>query len=306
MVSTPILSSLYSMADQFIGFIPTLVAIIILLIVGLIVGKAVGKIGAKFLDKIGLDDLINKTIIGDMIKRTGGNVVSFFDVTIRWFIYLIFAILIIDLLQVQVVADFIASLVLYIPIILAAIITLLIGLLIVDFLADLVRNVLIATGIDEKIESTPMGATITASGMKTSSIVSGIVRIFGYLIFILAALNILKLTIIANLVQDVINYLPHLFVGLLILIIGLLAIDFFADYIANIMKGMTVEHADILVPAFRGILSLVVMLLALDAMLIDTGIFYLFIGPLAWGLAVVIAFKWGIKDAIVAYAREKK
>jgi hypothetical protein len=306
MASTPILDSLYGLADQFIAFVPTLVAIIVLLILGLIVGKAVGKIGAKFLDKIGLDDLINKTIIGDMIKRTGGHIVDFFDVAIRWFIYLIFAIIIIDLLNIQVVADFIASLVLYIPIILAAIITLLIGLLIVDFLADLVRNVLIATGIDDKVESTPMGATITASGMKTSSIVSGIVRVFGYLIFILAALNILKLTIIANLVQDVINYLPNLFVGLLILIIGLLAIDFFADYIANIMKGMTVEHADILVPAFRGILSLVVMLLALDAMLIDTGIFYLFIGPLAWGLAVVIAFKWGIKDAIVAYAREKK
>jgi len=294
------------MVDQIIAFAPTLIAIIILLIVGLVVGKAIGKIGAKFLDKIGLDDLINKTIIGDMIKRTGGHVVDFFDVSIRWFIYLIFAIVIIDLLNIQIVADFIASLVLYIPIILAAMITLIIGLLIVDFLADLVRNVVIGMGIDDKVESTPMGATITASGMKTSSIVSGIVRVFGYLIFILAALNILKLTIIANLVQDVINYLPNLFVGLLILIVGLLAIDFFADYIANIMKGMSVEHADILVPAFRGILSLVVMLLALDAMLIDTGIFYLFIGPLAWGLAVVVAFKWGIKDAIVAYAREKK
>jgi hypothetical protein len=48
------------------------------------------------------------------------------------------------------------------------------------------------------------------------------------------------------------------------------------------------------------------MLLALDAMLIDTGIFYLLIGPLAWGIAVVVAFKWGIKEAIVAYARERK
>ncbi|MBC7086787.1 MAG: hypothetical protein H5T43_10630 [Methanomethylovorans sp.] len=306
MVATPILDSLYEIVDNFIAFIPTLIAIIVLLIVGYIVGRAGGKIGSKFLDRIGLDDLLKKTIIGDMITKTGGNIVDFFDAAIKWFIYLIFAIVIIDLLNVQVVADFIASLILYIPIILAAIITLIIGLLVVDFLGDRIRNIVIATGIDEKVESTPIGATITASGMKTSSIVSGIFRIFGYLIFILAALNILKLTIIASLVQDAINYLPHLFVGLLILIIGLIAIDFFADYIANIMKGMTVEHADVLVPAFRGILSLVVMLLALDAMLIDTSIFYAFIGPLAWGLAVVIAFKWGIKEALVAYAREKK
>jgi hypothetical protein len=306
MVATPIISSLYGMVDKFIAFIPTLVAIIVLLIVGLILGKAVGKIGAKFLDKIGVDDLVNKTIIGDMIKRTGGNIVNFFDAAIRWFIYLVFGILIIDLLRVQVVADFIASIVLYIPIILSAIVTLLIGLLVVDFLADLIRNIVIATGIDEKVESTPMGTTIAASGMKTSVIVAGIFKIFGYLVFILAALNILKLTIIANLIQDVINYLPNLFAGVLILIIGLLAIDFFADYLGNVMKGMKVENADIWVPAFRGVLSLVVMLLALDTMLIDTGIFYLLIGPLAWGIAVVVAFKWGIKEAIVAYARERK
>ena len=305
-MASPILDSVYTMADQIIAFIPTLLAVILLLIVGLIVGKALGKIGAKVLDRIGLDDLLDKTIIGNMIKKTGGSIVGFFDVVIRWFIYLIFAIIIIDLLKIQVVADFIASIILYIPVILSAFVTLLIGLLVVDFLADLIRNVLMATGIDDKLENTPLGTTIKASGMKISGIMSGIFRVFGYLVFIVAALNILNLTMIAQLIESMINYLPNLFAGVLILIIGLLAIDFFADYIGNVMKGMNVENADIWVPAFRGILSLVVMLLALDAMLIDTGIFYLLIGPLAWGIAVVVAFKWGIKDAIVAYARERK
>lgn len=305
-MASPILDSVYTMTDQLIAFIPTLLAVILLLIVGLIVGKALGKIGAKILDKIGLDDLLNKTIIGNMIQKTGGSIVVLFDVVIRWFIYLIFAIIIIDLLKIQVVADFIASIILYIPVILSAFVTLLIGLLVVDFLADLIRNVLIATGIDDKLENTPVGTTIKASGTKVSGILSGVFRVFGYLIFIVAALNILNLTIIAQLIESMINYLPNLFAGVLILIIGLLAIDFFADYIGNVTKGMKVENADIWVPAFRGILSLVVMLLALDAMLIDTGIFYLLIGPLAWGIAVVVAFKWGIKEAIVAYARERK
>lgn len=305
-VASPILDSVYTMVDQIIAFIPTLLAVILLLIVGLIVGKTLGKIGAKVLDRIGLDDLLDKTIIGNMIKKTGGSIVGFFDVVIRWFIYLIFAIIIIDLLKIQVVADFIASIILYIPVILSAFVTLLIGLLVVDFLADLIRNILMATGIDDKLENTPLGTTIKASGMKISGIMSGIFRVFGYLVFIVAALNILNLTMIAQLIESMINYLPNLFAGVLILIIGLLAIDFFADYIGNVMKGMKVENADIWVPAFRGILSLVVMLLALDAMLIDTGIFYLLIGPLAWGIAVVVAFKWGIKEAIVAYARERK
>jgi hypothetical protein len=49
-----------------------------------------------------------------------------------------------------------------------------------------------------------------------------------------------------------------------------------------------------------------VVLLALDTLLIDTSIFYILLEPLAWGIAIVVAFRWGIKEAIVAYARERK
>jgi len=287
-----------------IAFLPTLVAVIILLIVGLIAGKALGKIGAKILDKIGLDELIDKTSIGGMIERTGVTTVGVFEAIIKWFIYIIFAVIIIDLLKIQIVADFITQIILYIPLILSALVVLLIGLLVVDFITELIKNVLVATGLDEKVENTSMGKTMSASGLHISGVISGIVKLFGYLIFIMAALNILQLDLIAGVIQSILDYLPNLFAGLLILLIGLLAIDFFAEYIGNMMKN--VEGSNIWLPALRGFLALVVILLALDAMLIDTSIFYVLIGPIAWGIAVVVAFKWGIKEALVAYAKERK
>ena len=148
MATSPIYDSLYMMLDKMIAFLPTLIAVIILLIVGLIAGKALGKIGAKILDRIGLDDLIDKTSIGGMIQRTGVTTVGVFEAIIKWFIYIIFAVIIIDLLKIQIVADFITQIILYIPIILSALVVLIIGLLVVDFLTDLIRNVLIATGVD--------------------------------------------------------------------------------------------------------------------------------------------------------------
>lgn len=306
MVESPILESIYSMLDQAITFIPTLIAVILLLIVGAIVGKALGKIGSKILDKIGLDDLIDKTTIGDMIGRTQTTTVGLFDAVIRWFIYLIFAVIIIDLLNIQIVADFIASIILYIPLVLSAIVVLLIGLLLVDFLADLVNNVLVASGIDERVGSTSMGSALSSSNVSISSILAGIVRAFGYLIFITAALNILELYIIAEVVQSFINYLPNLFVGVIILLMGLLIIDFFADYMGSMLENMNVEGSNVWIPALRGFLAFIVVMLALDAMLIDTSIFYIFVGPLAWGFAVVVAFKWGIKEALVEYAKARK
>ncbi|MDP2215921.1 MAG: hypothetical protein Q8J68_01320 [Methanolobus sp.] len=306
MVETAITNSVYGLINVLIAFIPLLIAVILLIIIGWIAGRALGKIGSAILDKVGLDDLINRTSLGRMIERTEFTVVQLFDAGIRWFVYLIFAVIIIDLLQIQVVAAFITSIILYIPLILSALAVLIIGLLLVDFLAGLVKNIIIATGIDERLERTSIGSGMRTSGMTFSGLIAGIVKVFGYLVFIMAALDILNLILIAGIVAAMIAYLPNLFAGVLILVIGLLAIDLFTDYIGNFMRNMNVEGSEIWMPALRGFLALVVILLALDAMLIDTSIFYILLNPLAWGVAIVVAFKWGIKDAIVAYAREKK
>ncbi|SDF30691.1 Conserved TM helix [Methanolobus vulcani] len=306
MAASPILDSVYTMLDKMIAFLPTLIAVIVLLIVGMIAGKALGKIGSKILDKIGLDDLIDKTSLGKMIERTNITTVEFFDATIRWFVYFVFAVIIIDLLNVQIVADFITQIILYIPIILSAVVVLIIGLLVVDFLANLVKNILVASGLDEHISRTSLGSSMDASGLSASGLIALIVQVFGYLLFIMAALNILKLNIIAGVIAAILAYLPNLFAGILILLIGLLSIDLFADYIGSLLENMNVQGTNIWVPALRGFLAFVVILLALDAMLIDTSIFYILIGPLAWGIAVVVAFKWGIKDALVEYAKARK
>ena len=306
MVETEITNSLIDMVNQFIAFVPTLVAIILLIIIGTIMGKLLGKIGAKVLDKIGLDDLIDRTSIGGMIKKGQMSTVGLFDAVIRWFIYIIFAMIILDLLDIQIVNNFVSLIVLYIPLVISAFIVLLIGLLIVDFVSDRVKKLLVATGVDEKFEQTAFGASVRAGGMAASTIIAGLIRLFGYLVFLTAAVDILNLTMFTQLLISIIEYLPRLFTAILILMIGVLSIDIVMDYLSNTVRGMNVEGTEIILPLLRGFLLVIVILVALDTMLVDTGILYLFFGPLAWGIAIVVAFKYGVKDAIVAYARERK
>ncbi|MFZ3168448.1 MAG: hypothetical protein WA130_12600 [Candidatus Methanoperedens sp.] len=306
MVDSKILDSLYKLADQFIAFIPTLVAVIVLIIVGWILGTFIGKIGAKILDKIGLDNLIDKTSLGGIIKKAGMSTVGFFESTIKLFIYIIFAAIILDILKIQIITDFVTQVISYIPLIITALIVLIIGLIIVDFLADVIRKTLVAMGIDDKIMKSSMGEPLKASGTSVSGILSGLVKLFGYLIFILAAVEILRFRFLTEFLVNVLNYIPNLFTGVLILIIGFLAIDIIMDYMQATMKGMNVEGSEMFVPLMRGFLFLVLIVLAFDTMLIKTNIFYIFLGPIAWGVAIVVAFKYGVKDAIVAYAKEKK
>lgn len=306
MVRTEITNSLYDVIDQFIAFIPTLVAVIVLIIVGILLGKFLGKIGAKILDKIGLDDLVDRTIIGGMIRRGQTSTVEFFDAVIRWFVYIIFAIIILDLLNIEVVNSFVDLVIFYIPLVISAIVVLLIGLVIVDFVSDLLQRVLLSIGLDEKFGQTAVGASIQSGGLTASRAIAGVVRIFGYLIFLTAASNILQLTLITALLIDITMYLPRIIVAILILVIGVLAIDMVMDYMSGTVRGMSIEGTDIILPLLRGFLLLIVTLVALETMLIDTSIIYIFFRPLAWGVAFVVAFKYGVKDALVAYARERK
>lgn len=306
MVDSKILDSLYKLVDQFIAFIPTLIAVIVLIIVGWILGRFIGKIGAKALDKIGLDNLIDKTALGEIIRKAGMSTVGFFESIIKLFIYIIFAAIILDILKIQIITDFVTQVISYIPLIITALIVLIIGLLIVDFLADIIRKTLVAVGVDDKIMKSSMGESLKASGTSVSGILSGLIKLFGYLIFILAAVEILRFRLLTEFLINVLNYIPNLFTGILILIIGFLSIDIVMDYLQSTMKGMKVEGSEIFIPLMRGFLFLVLIILALDTMLIKTGIFYIFLGPLAWGVAIVVAFKYGVKDALVAYAKEKK
>lgn len=306
MVENQIMNSIYNMLDQFIAFIPTLVAIILLIIVGKILGTFLGKVGARILDRIGLDDLVDKTVIGGMIRRGNMSTVGFFDAAIRWLVYIIFALIILNILNIQAVNNFINLIIYYIPLVISAFIVLLIGFLIVDFIGDLAKNLLVSIGVDEKFESTPFGVSVRTGGLTASGIVSGLIKLFGYLIFLTTASNILQLTMFTQLLISITEYLPRLFTGILILLIGILSIDIVMDYLTSTIRGMNIEGTQIILPLLRGFLFLIVILVALDTMLINTSILYLFFGPLAWGIAIVVAFKYGVKDAIVAYARERK
>ena len=153
MVDTQIMNSLINVLNQFLAFIPTFIAIIILIILGKILGTVLGRMGARVLDKIGLDNLVDRTVIGGMIKRGQMSTVGFFDAVIRWFIYIIFAMIILNLLNIQAVNNFVSLIVLYIPLVVSAFVVLLIGLLIVDFISDLVKRLLVAAGIDEKLRA---------------------------------------------------------------------------------------------------------------------------------------------------------
>jgi small-conductance mechanosensitive channel len=179
--------ALMQMVYSVIAYIPNLIAAIIILIIGWIIGRILGKVISGILDKIGVDDALIKTSVGKAIEQSGTSVVSFFDLIVRWFIYLIAIVAAANVLQLEFLTSLFQSIVVYLPHIAMFLIILIAGFIMVDYFADL----LVAWGKTQDIEF--LGVIIM------------LLRVFFYFVILILALSqlLIDLTIIYTFITPI-------------------------------------------------------------------------------------------------------
>ncbi|MCW3975210.1 MAG: hypothetical protein NWE86_03080 [Candidatus Bathyarchaeota archaeon] len=161
----------------FMDLLPKIAGAIIVLIIGWIAGRIIGKGASSVLDKIGIDDALLKTAFGKAIEKSGMTVVKFFDMIIRWFIYLIALFAATDILEISVLSEFMRSIVSYLPSFIAGVFVLIFGFIASDFVGDTIESI----GKEAKIEF---------SGM-----LSNLLKLLLYFIVLTVGLGMMKIDI---------------------------------------------------------------------------------------------------------------
>jgi hypothetical protein len=208
-------------------------------------------------------------------------------------------------------ATVVGTMIKWIPAIIAALIILLIGWLVGKLAGKVIGTIIDKIGLGAALDKTIIGGAIKSSGITTAKFFDVLVRWFIYIIFIMAAINVLKIELLIDFMNKLVLYIPHLIAGLFLLIIGLILVDFLMDWIGKELKSREVNQGDLIATILRALFTLVIIVLALDQMLIDTSIIYTFLEPLAWGLgiglaiAIGISVGWGSKDVVAEYMKEK-
>ena len=157
--------------------LPRVAGAIIALIIGWIAGRALGKAVSKVLDKAGVDDALRPTIFGRVLERSGITCVGFFDLIVRWFIYLIAIFAAVDILQIAILSEYMSMVVAYLPSLIAGVIILIAGFIVSDYIADLMKKV----GEEAKVAY----SKIFADG----------IRLFLYSVVIILALSQMKIDV---------------------------------------------------------------------------------------------------------------
>ena len=89
---------------------------------------------------------------------------------------------------------------------------------------------------------------------------------------------------------------------LIILVVGFIVIDYFADILHGWGATQEIEFLDVIILLLRVFFYFVILILALSQLLIDLTIIYTFITPLAWGVGIGIGagiavfIAYGLKD----------
>ena len=135
--------------DRFVAFLPSLIGAVIILVVGWIIGMIVAMLVDRLFRLIGLQALFEKAKVEDVLKKANSDkdATALLAAVARWIIYLVAFIAAANTLKLTAVADFLNSILAYVPQVVIAVAIVLIGLVLAHFLAAVVKGSINSAGL---------------------------------------------------------------------------------------------------------------------------------------------------------------
>lgn len=135
-------SSLLSLWQNVFGFLPQLIAALVVFLVGWLIAVLVGKLVWHVIRLINLDKGLESLGFKKAWERSGYQLNSpkFFYELVKWFFIVVFLMASTDILGLSQVTEFLGRVVFYLPNVFVAAFVLLIGMVIAKFLEGLVRG----------------------------------------------------------------------------------------------------------------------------------------------------------------------
>lgn len=141
--------SLQQVWQDFIVFLPNVIAAVITFIVGWVIAIALGKIVSELVKSIRIDQLLVKLGAEKPLSRAGLRLDSgmFIGGLVKWFLIIAFLLAASDILGLSQVSGFLRDILTYLPNVIIATVILLLGVMLSNFLARLVISSISAAGL---------------------------------------------------------------------------------------------------------------------------------------------------------------
>lgn len=235
-----LVTPLQQMLGKTLAFLPNIVAAVIIVLVGGIIATIVREVVANFLAAAGADSGAERLGFARMFgdKKLSGVV----GVIAYFFIMVPIILSAVDSLQITAISGPVKStlerVLAAVPALLVAVVIIAIGYAVARVVRGLVQSLLSGLGFDGLPEKLNLNFLKPREGHTSLSAITGTVVMF--LILLLTAqqaLDTLGFTQLSALANNIVHYLPALFMGLLILVATLSLGQYVGTLVANATKG---------------------------------------------------------------------
>jgi len=188
------------------------------------------------------------------------------------------------------------------PFVIAALIILLVGWISGRILGKIGSLLISKSGIEQSFSKTPLGKTLLESECSLANATDYLIRFIVYLLAIMSAADTLQIESLQTILAGILAYIPHIIAFILILLGGLILVDYLADFMEKFGDSANIDLIRPLIVFLRLFLYFGVIVLALTQLNLHLDIIYAFIIPLSWGISlgiggtIVLFFGWGLKD----------
>ena len=138
-----------AMWTRVLGFLPTLVSVIVILVIGWIIATLVQKVVTRFLKLARLDTASEKTGIANILTKGDINYTlsEIIGILIYWLLMLVVILAAVNALQLTVAAELLNRVILYMPNVIASVFILVLGIFFATIVANAVRTTAANAGV---------------------------------------------------------------------------------------------------------------------------------------------------------------
>ena len=298
-----LLAPVQSLLNQILGFVPFLLAAIVILVLGWFVARIVQRIISGLLAAIGIDRLSERFGFARVLGQQRLSDILGLVVYILILIPVILAAL--DALQLTAltlpISNMLNRLLAALPNILGAVVILVLSYVVGRVVAGLVTRLLAGVGLDTWLARLgAIGRTLEAPGSaaarqypvgaRASSIVGTLVLVAIMLLATINALQLLGFGQLADLVSQFLVFAGHVVVGLLIFALGL----YLANLAAQVIRTTAPQYPRLLANMARVAILVLAGAMALRQMGLANEIINLAFGLLLGAIAVAVAVAFGL------------
>ncbi len=139
-INNSLVDSSQKMWNGLVDYLPALVLTVVILVVGLVLAFVLGSLTTKIVKGLQVDKILSTFGIREKLKKydIDFSISGIFGWLVKWFVIFTTLFTVADILDLQNVSEFLSRILAYIPNVLVAVVILTLGLIVANFLAELV------------------------------------------------------------------------------------------------------------------------------------------------------------------------